>query len=651
MNTAQEVLPQTLGTPPAESLGQALDRVYSALAPGGEGGHSPSGTLYTEESGAALSRLVSVFSLTDFERDVLLLCAGAALESRFRSVCAVHHPDGWPTLRLALSALDDSHWSAISRARPLRYWRLIEIGAPPLLDAVLRIDERILQFLLCIPGIDERLEALIRPLEREASVTSAVPNAALEAAAANWGQANPEPVLLIAAFDSVRRSAFRALCEGTQRHPCVLDAVDISSHSEERNQLARLWTREASLNRLALLIHNEDGETNAPLNAFLRLIGSPVALSVPPGSAAERSAGLRVPLSGITHAERRRIWNEHLDPVLDLSSRDSGENVAFIVDRLADHFPFDESATRAVAAAAAFRIVRHPDDEPPVEELAWNTCRLYARRSLDNLAHRIEAGAGWNDLVLPEQQLETLRQIVVQVRQRAVVHQRWGFAERYDRGLGLSALFSGTSGTGKTMAAEILAGALSLDLYRIDLAAIVSKYIGETEKNLRRIFDAADQSSAILLFDEADALFGKRSEVRDSHDRYANLEISYLLQRVESFRGVAILTTNMPQALDPAFLRRIRFIVPFPFPDAESRTRIWQGVFPAATPLDNVRFDRLAQLNVSGGAIRNIATHAAFIAAEARQQRVNMNHLLAAARIEYLKMEKPLTEAETRGWL
>src|ERR1051326_5255082 len=163
---------------------------------------------------------------------------------------------------------------------------------------------------------------------------------------------------------------------------------------------------------------------------------------------------------------------------------------------------------------------------------------------------------------------------------RAVVNEQWGFAERYSRGLGLNALFAGGSGTGKTMAAEIIAAELNLDLYQIDLASVVSKYIGESEKNLRRVFDAADESGAILLFDEADALFGKRSEVRDSHDRYANLEISYLLQRMEAYRGVAILTTNMQHALDPAFLRRIRFIVQFPFPDATSRTRIWQRVFP-----------------------------------------------------------------------
>ena len=188
-----------------------------------------------------------------------------------------------------------------------------------------------------------------------------------------------------------------------------------------------------------------------------------------------------------------------------------------------------------------------------------------------------------------------------------------------------------------------------LDLYRIDLSAVVSKYIGETEKNLRRVFDAAEEGGVILLFDEADALFGKRSEVKDSHDRYANIEISYLLQRMEAYRGLAILTTNLKDTLDPAFLRRIRFIVQFPFPDANQRAEIWRNVFPAATPTDALDADKLAQLNVTGGNIRNIALNAAFSAADGGEP-VRMNHLLQAARREYTKLEKPLTSAEVRGW-
>jgi SpoVK/Ycf46/Vps4 family AAA+-type ATPase len=214
----------------------------------------------------------------------------------------------------------------------------------------------------------------------------------------------------------------------------------------------------------------------------------------------------------------------------------------------------------------------------------------------------------------------------------------------------VSALFAGPSGTGKTTAAEILARELRLDLYRIDLSAVVSKYIGETEKNLRRLFDAADEGGAILLFDEADALFGKRSEVKDSHDRYANIEVSYLLQRMEAYRGLAILTTNQRQALDPAFLRRLRFVVQFPFPGTEQRAEIWRRIFPREAPLEGFDPQRLAQLNVTGGTIRNIALSAAFFAAD-EDEPIRMRHLLSAARTEHAKIEKPLTDAEVAGWV
>ncbi len=247
------------------------------------------------------------------------------------------------------------------------------------------------------------------------------------------------------------------------------------------------------------------------------------------------------------------------------------------IDRIAEYFHLDESGIR-LSAGAALEALGSTDEN--AGKVAWRTCRQYARRSLDSLAQRIEPRGSWSDLVLPAAQTDSLRQIAIHLRQRSVVNQDWGFSSRHARGLGLSALFAGASGTGKTLAAEIVANELDLDLYQIDLATIVSKYIGETEKNLRRIFDAAEESGAVLFFDEADALFGKRSEVRDSHDRYANLEVSYLLQRMDSYRGVAILTTNPQQALDPAFRRRIRFIVQFPFPDASSRARIWQRHLP-----------------------------------------------------------------------
>jgi AAA+ superfamily predicted ATPase len=279
----------------------------------------------------------------------------------------------------------------------------------------------------------------------------------------------------------------------------------------------------------------------------------------------------------------------------------------------------------------------------------WEACRKQSRPRLEGLAQRIEAAAAWDDLVLPEKQKQLLRQAAIHVRRRNQVYGDWGFAADA-RGLGVSVLFAGPSGVGKTMAAEVLANELRLDLYRIDLSQVISKFIGETEKNLRRVFDAADDGGAILLFDEADALFGKRSEVKDSHDRYANIEVSYLLQRMEAYRGLAILTTNRKDALDTAFLRRIRFLVDFPFPEAPQRAEIWLRVFPRQTPTEGLRVDRLARLSAAGGNIRNIAMGAAFLAADAGEP-VRMSHLLAAARTEFAKIERPLTELETAGWV
>jgi SpoVK/Ycf46/Vps4 family AAA+-type ATPase len=272
-----------------------------------------------------------------------------------------------------------------------------------------------------------------------------------------------------------------------------------------------------------------------------------------------------------------------------------------------------------------------------------------SRSRLDELAVRIEPRARWRDLVLPADQSAILRDIAAQVRGRSRVYHDWGFERASQRGLGISALFCGPSGTGKTLAAEVIAAELGLDLYLIDLSAVVSKYIGETEKNLRAVFDAADKGGAVLLFDEADALFGKRTEVRDSHDRYANIEVSYLLQRMESYRGLAVLTTNLRSALDEAFLRRLRFVVQFPFPDTAQRAEIWQRVFPDAVPTGDLDPSRLAQLTIAGGNIRNIAIAAAFLAADADAP-VTMAHVLRAARAEYAKFDKPLTAVEIGGW-
>ena len=300
---------------------------------------------------------------------------------------------------------------------------------------------------------------------------------------------------------------------------------------------------------------------------------------------------------------------------------------------------------RAAALAmdqAALRAPAHP--EIGSGDL-WEACRRQAGPQIGQLARKIEPCYDWNDIVVPGEVLRQLHEITGQVANRHHVYQNWGFGKKLTRGRGISALFSGASGVGKTMAAEVIAHDLKLDLYRIDLAGVVSKYIGETEKNLRSVFDAAERSGAILFFDEADALFGKRSEVKDSHDRYANIEINYLLQRMEDYRGLAILATNMRGSMDAAFTRRLRFIVDFPFPDATQRVEIWRKVFPPEAHVLDLNLAVLSRLEIPGGNIRNIAVNAAFMAA-ADGSSIGMDHVMRAARREYAKIDRLILDSE-----
>jgi SpoVK/Ycf46/Vps4 family AAA+-type ATPase len=379
------------------------------------------------------------------------------------------------------------------------------------------------------------------------------------------------------------------------------------------------------------------------LNHVIESIRSPLLLSTRTSRRVANRAVMLVDVTNPTAGEQAEIWRNLLEPEFPAVN---GE-----VETLVSQFSLNPSSIRAAAGQViGSGAGSNPEESAELGNRLWAACRAQARPQLEGLAQRIEPTAAWDDLVLPPKQKEVLTRIAVHVRQRSKVYQEWGLAAKGSRGLGISALLAGPSGTGKTMAAEVLANELRLDLYRIDLSQVINKYIGETEKNLRRVFDAAEGGAAVLLFDEADALFGKRSDVKDSHDRYANIEVSYLLQRMEAYRGLAILTTNRKSALDQAFLRRIRFIVEFPFPEVEQRAEIWRRVFPDSMPVEDLRLDRLARLNAAGGHIRNIAMGAAFLAADAGKP-VQMSHLLSAARSEFAKLEKPLTDAEIAGWV
>jgi SpoVK/Ycf46/Vps4 family AAA+-type ATPase len=593
----------------------------------------------TDGGESAVADVCAIFGLSDFERDLLLLCAGVELDSRIARLCAQLSGDsGRPVvnLQLACGVLSNSHWTAILPTAPLRRWYLVEMDAgrsgTTLVQTGMRISERVLHHLTGIEYLDESL----RPLLRECNVPAALMpshEALGERVAARLIDSRPKIVMITGGDSRVRRDLAAAACARLGARLYSINGADTLSDANDRDLLARLWEREAKLAPVVLMIECDSASHQTALS-LADAIATDVILSTREArfqSADSRKTVARIELPGTACIERRDWWARSLGE----RARDLNGNM----ETLAAQFDLGPGDIEAAIASA--------DNLRP--ESLWQACRVQARVAVDELAQRIEADTTWDHIVLPPAQIATLRQINAHMRQRLKVYEQWGFGSPGARGLGISALFAGPSGTGKTMAAEVLANELKLDLFRIDLSQVVSKYIGETEKNLRRVFDAAERGGVILLFDEADALFGKRSEVKDSHDRYANIEISYLLQQMEAYRGLAILTTNQRSALDTAFLRRLRFIVEFPFPDSAMRAEIWRRVFPQATPTEKLDPTRLARLSLPGGNIRNIALNAAFLAADA-DEAVSMSHILHAARSEYAKLEKPLTEAETSDW-
>jgi hypothetical protein len=349
---------------------------------------------------------------------------------------------------------------------------------------------------------------------------------------------------------------------------------------------------------------------------------------------------LRLPFPESSYAERKAAWSERLNGSVHLSEAE--------INSLAGRFRLTPGQIQdAVERAWTLNWARDPSSTTLLSSDIDAASRNQSQTWLGTLARKLTPRYVWEDIVLPRQQLAILHMICATVRQRPTVYGDWGFDRKLSLGKGLIALFSGPSGTGKTMSAEIIANELGLDLFKINLSAVVSKYIGETEKNLENIFSEAQDSDAILFFDEADALFGKRSEVKDAHDRYANIETAYLLQRTEEYNGLVILASNIKKNMDEAFIRRIHFLIDFPFPEEPERLEIWRRTFPAQAPLDqDLDLPFLAhKLKITGGNIRNIILAAAFMAAE-EQQAIGMRHLVRGASYEFQKMGKLIVEGD-----
>jgi hypothetical protein len=591
----------------------------------------------------ALPLLAHRLGLSSFESDILLLCVAMELDTRIPSLCAAAQGDAsrpFPTFALAMGIFDAPSWDVQSPERPLRYLRLIEIGqtsAQPFTASPLRADERIVNFIKGLSYLDDRIAPFVSLLgdavhdsDLPASQRGVVERM-LEAI--DHDHPHLRPLQLLGRDADSKQLVARAAAHRLGLTVYRMDAAMLPSQPADLETLARLWQLSTMLLPVALYIdaHEVERASEAhatPLKRFLARTAGVLFVETRetwPAPQGSHSFDVAKP----TPLEQRALW-------LTALGADHTEDAV----HMAAQFNLSAAAIARIAEDA-----QAGDPSIPLRERLWALALDETRIRVDALAQRIESKAKWDDLILPPAEKALLQQIAAHVSGRGVVYDDWGFREQTSRGLGISALFAGESGTGKTMAAEVLANELGLSLHRIDLSAVLSKWVGVTEQNLQQLFNAADDASGILFFDEADALFGKRTEVQHSQDRFANIEINFLLQRLESYRGLAILATNMKSAIDQAFLRRLRFIVTFPFPGPAERREIWKRAFPAATPTEGLDIDRLARLPLTGASVRSVALSAAFLAAQ-RHTAVTMPIILEAARTEVRKLDKAVTDTD-----
>lgn len=588
---------------------------------------------------SALARLCDLFRLSDFERDVLTLAASAEFDGTFPELCgrAAGDPSrSFATLSLALAAFPNPAWSALLPSSPLRYWRLIQIEGSSLVGGAMSVDEPILHALLGFSYYDARLRSLMREISTEPAKLSSAQEAIAGALADVWQREQRAKAQLVCSDMVLARSiaARTAMLLGLQ--PVYMDLAAFPASPAELSETVRLCERLMLMRSGLAIFECADGDESQresrenTVSAIAQRFGFAAMFTTPAKLDVTKTGTLSFDVLRPTREEQAAHWSAHL------RIPDDGR----VARRLSAQFDLHLDTIDAAIAAAS------PD---AAEADVWEIVRRQARPRLDVLMERLTTDASWSDLVLPGDRRRLMRQIVAHVQYRDVVFGEWGFSETRNT-RGMTVLFVGPSGTGKSLAARVIANALRLDLYRVDLSAVFSKYIGETEKNLRQIFDAAESGGVVLVFDEADALFGKRSEVKDSHDRHANVEVSYLLQRLERFNGVAILTSNLREAFDAAFMRRFAFVVEFPFPDANMRKRIWKRAFPRSVPTEELNFDLLGRLAVPGGNIANIALNAA-VRAASHSGRVGMNDVAAAVRLEYAKLDRSLHDPDLTRWL
>lgn len=622
--------------------------------------------------------LSRIFHLTPLEEQCLIICLAPELDNKYEKLYAYLHDDitrKKPTIGLVLDLLCPTFRQKISAREvfapqaPLLKYRLLQVvdGAPDgcagFPSRLLKIDDRIADYLLGSDALDARLLPMARLVSPQVKLERVTVPVDLQAKTRRFVRAHfaettsdtPRLMFYFRGPDGAGKKSLAATVSyDLGRTLLVADVGRMLKANIPFEEIVWLLGREVTLQPAILCLVgidcllSDDEQNSSRLHSLLEMILTFSRLTFFCGSRPWRPHGL-LPKQIFIDMEfpvpdvraRKRLWDKHIKgKPLFAESIDCGA--------LADKFRFTPGQIEDAVIASRNQAKWHSTATVQIfSEDLHAACRSLSNTRLSALARKINPTYTKQDIVLPSDQMKQLMELCSQARHRHIVYGEWGFDRKLSLGKGLAALFSGPPGTGKTMAAEVVANELKLDLYRIDLSQVVSKYIGETEKNLDRIFTEAQTSNAILFFDEADALFGKRSEVKDSHDRYANIEIGYLLQKMEEYEGIAVLASNMRANMDEAFVRRLQVTIDFPFPDEEHRERIWRSIFPPELPLSKeIDFAFLAnKFKITGGNIKNIAVTSAFYAAE-RQETVTMKNLIRAIRREMQKMGKICTKAE-----
>jgi SpoVK/Ycf46/Vps4 family AAA+-type ATPase len=625
-----------------------------------------------------LIQLAHLFKLSPFELQVVIICLAPQLRHKYNKIYAYLQNDmksNMPSINMVLDLLCEKEaekwqsWCLFTPHAPLFRFGILHVENHPQytpgssnLGRFLKLDPRIIGFILKQSRLDSRLleTGAVKPLTpgdlsvtKDIYVDNIIKERIIRIAKKNLIPPQPGDKPVIFHFYGLpgigKRLLALAICRHIERPLLILDMALMAVQMKETNSLPMIAFREGKLLQAIIYIDHIDSlftpdDSSIPIlraisrlmveyDSFIILAGEkPWAAGDIFEDAVLHSTHLSVPAVAI----RQDTWEKEL-------ARHVNGDRGIYAAHLARQFRLTPGQIKDALQLAYyhFSVGDAADEKQLTVENIATSCRNRSNQRLAQLAVKVDTAYHWDDLVLEKKKKLKLQEICIQVKQHYKVFEQWGFDKKLSHGKGLSVLFTGPPGTGKTMAAAVIAGELNLDLYKVDLSQVVSKYIGETEKNLSSIFQEAETGNAILFFDEADALFGKRTEITDSHDRYANIETGYLLQKMEEYEGMVILATNLRKNMDEAFVRRLRFILEFPFPEEASRKVIWKNHFPDTAPVSSeIDYEFLSRkFKIAGGSIKNIVLNAAFLAAN-NGGYIDMGHILNSARNEFEKIGK-----------